>query len=92
MNRYRGTGITSRQMMNSPNGATYVWCNGDLRYPTLLARHLGRTDLKIIGPGSVKHLEGARRYIVTDHACMLSWQHRQLIGAINFMAEKEAAK
>lgn len=88
MNRYRGTGITSRQMMNSPKDATYVWCNGDLRYPTLLARHLGRTDLKIIGPGSVKHLEGARRYIVTDHACMLSTRDRDLIATINFHAEQ----
>ena len=47
MRDLRGTGFTSRQMENAPDGAVFVWCNGHLDYPKRLAEHLGRKDLRI---------------------------------------------
>ena len=44
-----GTGRTTRQIQDAPQGATFIWCNRHLDYVPRLARHLGRSDLKIVG-------------------------------------------
>ena len=33
----RDTGRTTNLLKSAPHGAVFVWCNGDLRYPTRLA-------------------------------------------------------
>lgn len=69
----RGSGITTRQMREAPQGAVYLWCNNHLSYPRELARHLGRTDLRIVGPSWLENgwIGGGtylRRGFVVDHA------------------------
>lgn len=55
----RQTGITTRQMIEAPEGAFYVWCNSNTYYPIMLAKRLGRHDLRVVGsdwlmyPGNV---------------------------------------
>ena len=44
----RGTGRTTRLMLEAPKGATFVWCGGSTHYAVDLSRHLGRTDLEIM--------------------------------------------
>ena len=68
MSNERGTGRTTRQMENAPYGATFVWCsNHGLHYPRMLAKHLGRDDLIIVGPF---HELAGIEHVVTDH-----WLH-----------------
>lgn len=69
----RGTGTTSMQMIQAPIGAIFIWCNGQTSYPLSLARHLRRTDLRIM-PLSV--LDGRALVgvtisgVVLDHAAV----------------------
>ena len=70
----RQTGRTSRQMMEAPPGATFVWNNSMLDYPRSLAADLGRTDLIIrprswLDPMRVRGLRGLT--VVLDHAIEL---------------------
>ncbi len=44
----RGTGTTTRQMQEAPQGSVFVWCGRYLSYPKDLARNLGREDLNIV--------------------------------------------
>lgn len=46
----RGTGRTSAQMREAPRHAVFVWVNDRLDYPQHLARHIGRDDLRVVGP------------------------------------------
>lgn len=67
----RQTGVTAKQMQDAPNGAIYVWVNGQLDYPRRLAENLNRTDLVIVSPGSVRleTVVGRRVALIVDHAC-----------------------
>lgn len=71
MSNYRQTGRTTQQLENAPQGAIFVWCNGNLRYPQDLAQWLGRTDIKIkpfrwLDEHNVRGLRGTK--VVLDHA------------------------
>lgn len=70
----RQTGTTTRQMLQAPVGAIYVWCNGGLGYPKSLARHLERQDLRIV-PSSwlMPSCLATRGVVVVDHAM---YEHR----------------
>ena len=46
----RGTGETTRQMQAAPRNAVFIWCAGHTGYPQMLARKIGREDLKIVTP------------------------------------------
>lgn len=46
----RASGTTTRRMLASAQGAIFVWVNHHLDYPTRLAKHLGREDLRIVSP------------------------------------------
>lgn len=65
----RGTGRTTRQMLDAPKDAIFVWCNGHLGYPLSLARHLGRSDLRIASPQAYEagRMAGLRNCVVIDH-------------------------
>lgn len=66
----RQTGVTTRQMMEAPKGAIYVWINSHLDYPRRLADHIGRRDLVIVSAGSVRleTVMSKRVAMVADHA------------------------
>lgn len=64
-------GRTTKQMLDAPIGSFFVWCNGMIDYPTALAHHIGRDDLKIKSPEWVtaENLRGIRySEIILDHA------------------------
>jgi hypothetical protein len=50
----RGSGRTTRAMLDAPKGSVYVWVNHHLDYPRELARRLGRDDLNIVSPRQVE--------------------------------------
>ncbi len=66
----RQTGRTTRQMQEAAQGTYFVWPNEALSYPINLARHLGRTDLKIISRAAFKRaaMEGKIKNVILDHA------------------------
>ena len=71
----RGTGRTSKQMLEAPQKSIFVWCNSNLSYPLYLAKYLRREDLCVVSPGEINYLwcsSKARGGIVVDHAAHLS--------------------
>jgi hypothetical protein len=66
----RGTGRTTKQMQDAPQGAIFVWCNEHTDYPRRLAKHLGRADLRIAPKSSMERdlLSGFNKPIIQDHA------------------------
>jgi len=71
----RGTGTTTKQMLDAPQGAIFVWCNGHLDYPIRLSRKHGRDDLKIVPPSwlsSERWLGQEFSGVIIDHAACLS--------------------
>jgi len=74
----RQTGCTTRQMLEAPIGAVYVWCNNTLTYPKVLAHGLQRDDL-VVKPLSWLEPQNVcgRDFVgvVIDHAVPLGgWQ------------------
>jgi hypothetical protein len=70
----RQTDVTTQQMKQAPLSATFVWCNERTRYPTELAKTLGRNDLVVrplswLEPRNVV----SRRFpaVIVDHATRL---------------------
>lgn len=45
--RMLSSGKTTDQMRAAPIGSVYIWEDYSITYPVLLAKHLGRTDLRI---------------------------------------------
>lgn len=71
MSKDRQTGRTTRQLEEAPQGAIFVWCNSHMYYPQMLARKLGRDDIKIkpfswLGERNVRGLRGTK--VIIDHA------------------------
>jgi len=67
----RGSGETTRQMLQAPPNAVYVWPNGQLDYARVLARRLNRQDLRIVSPeylASMCRIADERSSVVLDHA------------------------
>lgn len=44
----RQTGRTTKQMLEAPQNAVYVWCNDRTEYPHKLALTMGRGDLRVV--------------------------------------------
>lgn len=73
----RNTGYTTRQLKEAPQGAVFIWCNGHLSYPKLLAHELGRKDIHILPPlalrGPLSHIRALRPLaVIVDHAAILT--------------------
>lgn len=68
----RNTGQTSRQILDAPRGAIFVWLNSHIDYPKQLARYLGRNDVEIISPMTLESWFGKRAHFVVDHAACLT--------------------
>lgn len=74
----RGTGATTKQMTEAPQGAVYFWPNHRLAYPKGLAQHLGRDDLEIKSISLLDDgVEGQNSRVVIDHAAWGSMSSRQ---------------
>lgn len=77
----RGTGRTTRQMKEAPQGAIFIWCAEGLAYPRGLAEKAGRRDLRIEPLSRVRltpeWLRGTNRPIVVDHEAMVRMTARQ---------------
>lgn len=72
VDKFRGTGRTSKQMQEAPQGAVFVWCNSDRRYAKELAKTLNREDLRIepfswLDERNVRGMPRDTR-VVIDHA------------------------
>jgi hypothetical protein len=65
-----GTGRTTKQMQDAPQGAAFVWpVWSSISYAKDLARHLGRLDLIIITPSNLRNFRpGQYTALVVDHA------------------------
>ena len=76
----RGTEETTRQMKAAPQGAIFVWCNGQLSYPKSLAQKIGRGDLEIVSPswlgGHVENEGEELSGVILDHAADLTGKQR----------------
>lgn len=92
MSNDRGSGQTTQQMQAAPPGAVFVWCNTILHYPRDLARHLGRTDLRIVSPSwvSASQMAGGKTPIAVDHAAYLTFEQRDAIRIATRSAEQRA--
>ena len=75
----RGTGITTKQILNAPKDAIFIWVNDSLFYPRNLAISLNRADIEIHPPSflSYHRLKGNLREIVIDHAAFFSLTESQ---------------
>ncbi len=75
LDQIRGSGRTSRQMVSAPNGAVFICLTPCFAksYASDLAHHLGRVDLKLVGPcAALEAWRGTDRAIVVDHATDLA--------------------
>lgn len=70
----RDSGVTTRQIINTPLNTVYVWVNNNLRYPQLIAVKCGREDVIFVPPSWLKHekLRGYTGEITLDHATILT--------------------
>lgn len=70
----RQSGRTSKQMIEAPKDAVFIWCNTHLEYPKELAKKLKRTDLRIEDPSFLHdRWRGLKMTgIVADHALDLT--------------------
>lgn len=77
-------GKTSRQMVEAPKGAIFVWCNERLDYPINLALHLefDSQRIRIVRPSWLEHVENVAQcrkdLIVLDHACQLTPRQQEM--------------
>lgn len=76
----RLTGATTRQMLEAPQKAVFIWFDDHLSYPKELARKHGREDLQVVGPSWLETPNGwaGREFsdIVHDHALVLNDRQR----------------
>lgn len=76
----RGSGRTTRQILNAPRNAVYVvWHSSQFAYTRALMVHLGRTDLHLMSFGWIERegYRGDHRHYVVDH--MAATAARQMV-------------
>ena len=81
MQRERREGTTTRQMLDAPKDAYYVWVHADVWYPKMIAEKIGRADLRIVPPSALRSLRGRRVHVVVDHAAELDDAQRSYLEA-----------
>jgi hypothetical protein len=77
----RGTGRTTKQLLDAPPNAIYIWPTYQTGYVKQLAAHLGRTDLEFHGPSFLRrdYLARPGQAIVLDHAAWESMSTNELL-------------
>lgn len=76
----RGEGTTTKQMLEAPQGAVFVWVNHHFDHPKYLAKKHGREDLRIVSPSWFDDYRWAGLEltgIVVDHAAALTERQRE---------------
>lgn len=71
----RRVGNTTRQMLQAPHRALFVWCTWAINYPKDLARDCGREDLQIVSPAQLWKIARSSDFysgVVLDHAAELT--------------------
>lgn len=70
----RQSGRTTKQMLDAPHDAVFIWCNNETFYAKCLASDIGRGDLKIVPPNWLRDGWRGRTFsgIIVDHAVRLS--------------------
>lgn len=70
----RQSGRTTKQMLNAPRNAVFIWCNNQTFYAKCLAIDIGRGDLRIVSPNWLRDAWRGRTFsgIIVDHAARLS--------------------
>jgi len=85
MHEPRQTGRTTKQMINAPKGAVFVWLTANLSYPQALAEKVDRTDLEIVPRSwilSDKWRGQILTGIVVDHAIRLHTPEYEILPVI----------
>ena len=81
-NPFRGHGETTKQMLNAPRNALYIWPNDNLTAAKMKAVGLFRDDLKIVGPRHLVETNFRGRLdldVVLDHATYLSAEEQYVL-------------
>ncbi len=86
MDEARGSGRTTKQMIDAPWNAIFVWCNEFwIDGAKKLAKKAGRDDLEIIRPSALEDRERFRGReisgVVVDHAAKLT--AKQVLGHLH---------
>jgi len=70
----RQSGRTTKQMLDAPCNAVFIWCNNETFYAKCLASDIGRGDLEIVQPNWLRDGWRGRTFsgIIVDHAVCLS--------------------
>jgi hypothetical protein len=95
MKEERQSGTTTRQMIEAPKDAYYVWPS-HLGYARKLAAELVREDLEIIPPSRLVFLYYSAlgnknpRYVEVDHAARLTFE--QSMGLLRYSDEMKKTK
>lgn len=80
----RGTGVTTRQIKEAPQGAIFVWPHADTDYPKRIAHGMGRDDLLFCCPDDLPRLARSRgRRVVVDHAAKLNMEQWEEVQRAN---------
>jgi hypothetical protein len=73
-------GKTTKQLEAASSNTIFIWCNENTLYPTLLARSLGRIDIRVKGPGWLESSRGCNSAeIVVDHSARLTNRQWDLV-------------
>lgn len=96
MTEERQSGRTTKQIVEAPRFAVYVWVNHHLTYPKGLARYLGRDDITFVSPSwlSMRTSRMNTRPIVVDHEAnfRLSYDEMQALYEANWRYEHQQRK
>lgn len=76
---------TSKQMLEAPPNAIFVWHSADVSYPRRLARYLDREDLTIVPSSTIRNgiANSTRLQIVLDHRVKPEWDLLEYVNIHN---------
>ncbi len=83
-------------ILSAPKGAYFVWHDHDLRVPKTMVRDLGREDLVVIGPHSLKRGTEFRRNgvnvpVILDHYTDLTHEQFEVVERVNARVQRTLA-
>lgn len=84
----RGSGRTTKQLLEAPTGSIFVWCEDSTGYPRDLIKRLKRADISIMGRKALRdgghRLAGAHSMIILDHAIEPIEAERNIVAWIEY--------
>jgi hypothetical protein len=85
MDGHKATGQTTKQILEAPKDAYFIWHNEHLDYPRHLLIKNKRPDIHLVGPRflDIKVPRGMEYSgIVVDHSCRLSAAQLQVLHSL----------